>query len=245
MVQPSLASSSPMTRSYWVGFVMTTVTKPWFFAAERSIEGPPMSICSIASSFGDAVLPNGLLEGVEIDADDVDGLDAVGVPWPRRASRDRGVRGCRRARSGCSVLTRPSIISGKPVRVVDRRRARARRRSVPDGCRRSRRSRCHGPSRPRANGNEVGLVTDGDRVRGGWGRDRACGSRGVRTGMVGSLGRSMECRWRVRVRRGSERDRSARSDRGGRRVRPPATAKSRVAVHGEVRSTCGSSAGSG
>jgi len=27
-----------------------TITAAWFFAAERSIEGPPMSICSIACS---------------------------------------------------------------------------------------------------------------------------------------------------------------------------------------------------
>ena len=35
--------------SYWSGEV-TTATFAWFFAAPRTIEGPPMSICSMHSS---------------------------------------------------------------------------------------------------------------------------------------------------------------------------------------------------
>ena len=35
---------------YWSGEV-TTATEAWFFAAPRTIDGPPMSICSIVSSW--------------------------------------------------------------------------------------------------------------------------------------------------------------------------------------------------
>ena len=74
-----------------------------------------MSICSIEIVEGDAWPGRGLDKRIEVDADDVDEADAV------RRARRRGPPACaRRARMppwifGCSVLTRPSIISGKPV----------------------------------------------------------------------------------------------------------------------------------
>ena len=52
-------------------------TCAWFLAAARSIAGPPMSIFSIASSQLDVEAADGLLEGVEVDADEVDRLDPV------------------------------------------------------------------------------------------------------------------------------------------------------------------------
>ena len=54
-----------------------TVTAAWFFAAERSIDGPPMSICSIASS---SVVPGRATvsrNGIEVHDHEVDRLDAV------------------------------------------------------------------------------------------------------------------------------------------------------------------------
>ena len=57
----------------------------------------------------------GLHKWIQIDHDKIDERDA----GARRPTRDppaaRGGPGCRRGRSGCSVFTRPSIISGKPV----------------------------------------------------------------------------------------------------------------------------------
>ncbi len=48
-----------------------------FFAAERTIAGPPMSMFSISSSKLHARLGRGLLEFIQVDDDDVDGRDAV------------------------------------------------------------------------------------------------------------------------------------------------------------------------
>ena len=76
--------------------------------------GPPMSMFSTI----DGVVRAGaadLLERVEVDDDEVDRLDAVLV-------HRRGMFGIvahaeqrRHAPTGCSVFTRPSMISGKPV----------------------------------------------------------------------------------------------------------------------------------
>jgi hypothetical protein len=88
---------------------------------------------------GYAGLGRGLFEGVEIDDDHVDGQDAVfgdggfvlgfaadveQPPWTR----------------GCRVLTRPSSISGKPVRSLMSRTARPASRRA-RRCRRSRGAR--------------------------------------------------------------------------------------------------------
>ena len=76
--------------------------------------GPPMSMFSIASSKRDARLLNGLLERVKIDADQVDRVDAMLLH--RRDVLGIIAQGQQRAvDAGCSVFTRPSIISGKPV----------------------------------------------------------------------------------------------------------------------------------
>ena len=52
-------------------------TSAKFFAAERTIEGPPMSMFSMISANGDAGPLRGLLKGVEIHHHHVDGLDGV------------------------------------------------------------------------------------------------------------------------------------------------------------------------
>ncbi len=43
------SASAPITAGYAAGSV-TTATEAWFFAAARTIAGPPMSICSTHSS---------------------------------------------------------------------------------------------------------------------------------------------------------------------------------------------------
>ena len=54
-----------------------TATSRQFFAAERIIAGPPMSICSIGLFERDALARDRLLERVEVDDDEVNRLDAV------------------------------------------------------------------------------------------------------------------------------------------------------------------------
>ena len=48
MVNPP-ASRAATASAYWLGAV-STATLGWFFAAARTIDGPPMSICSTHSS---------------------------------------------------------------------------------------------------------------------------------------------------------------------------------------------------
>ena len=54
-----------------------TVTLSKFFAAERSMVGPPMSMFSINSSACQAVLCRGGLKGIEIYDDEIDRSNAV------------------------------------------------------------------------------------------------------------------------------------------------------------------------
>ena len=56
-----------------------------------------------------------LRERIQVDDDEIDRRDAVLRRARRGRRRVRGAPGCRRAPCGCSVLTRPSIISGNPV----------------------------------------------------------------------------------------------------------------------------------
>ena len=56
-----------------------TATPSWFLAAARIIVGPPMSMFSIATSGSTSCAGDGLLEGVEVDADDVDRLDPLAL----------------------------------------------------------------------------------------------------------------------------------------------------------------------
>ena len=49
VVFPSLASRSAIRSAYWPASV-TTATAAWFFAPDRIIDGPPISICSMASA---------------------------------------------------------------------------------------------------------------------------------------------------------------------------------------------------
>jgi hypothetical protein len=48
-IVPAPSRSSASTWSYWSGEV-TTATRSWFFAAARTIAGPPMSISSTTSA---------------------------------------------------------------------------------------------------------------------------------------------------------------------------------------------------
>ena len=73
-----------------------------------------MSISSTSASNGVSGFAAALANGIEVDDDEVDRLDAVArdrreVVGAVAAGEDAAVD------RGCSVLTRPSIISGKPV----------------------------------------------------------------------------------------------------------------------------------
>ena len=58
-------------------------------------------------------VPRLACERIQVDDDEVDEADAVALERGQVVGTDRGAPGCRRGCSGCSVLTRPSIISGK------------------------------------------------------------------------------------------------------------------------------------
>ena len=93
---------------------MTIVTKAWFFAAERTIVGPPMSISSIASERSTPGRATVSSKGYKLThTRSIGPIPCSSIAWRWEGSS-------RRASSppwifGCSVLTRPSIISGKPV----------------------------------------------------------------------------------------------------------------------------------
>ena len=85
----------------------------WFFAAARSMAGPPMSMFSIGLVVAAVGPGDGRGEGVEVHDQQVDRLRCraraiTASSMPRRPSRPPWI-------FGCSVLTRPSMISGKPV----------------------------------------------------------------------------------------------------------------------------------
>ena len=80
---------------------VTIATDGWFLAAARTIDGPPMSICSTHSS---GVAPEATVcgERVEVGDHEVERLDAELGELLRRGSRGGGRRGCRRAPSGAA-----------------------------------------------------------------------------------------------------------------------------------------------
>ena len=88
------AATAASTSAYRSGEV-TIATDGWFFAAARTIEGPPMSICSTHSS-GEAPETTVCGERVEVGDDEVERLDPelrelgdVGVQPP--VGQDAGV----------------------------------------------------------------------------------------------------------------------------------------------------------
>ncbi len=107
---PEIASR---TIGYAAGEV-TTATEAWFFAAARTIAGPPMSICSMDSST-DAPDATVSWNGYRLDTSSSNGATPRSVSCSRCAGRRVSASrpACTR---GCSVLTRPSSTSGKPVR---------------------------------------------------------------------------------------------------------------------------------
>ena len=110
VVPPSrTAASSP---SYCPGEV-TIATDGWFFAAARTIDGPPMSICSTHSS-GAAPLATVWVKGYRFDTTRSKGSTPSCSSWVRWDSRRRSAR-MPACTIGCSVFTRPSRHSGKPV----------------------------------------------------------------------------------------------------------------------------------
>jgi len=97
-----------------VGGLTMGMTNSWFFAAERSMDGPPMSMLSSASSRltpGWATVIWNVYRFTatrSIGAIPSASSDARWAGRSRRASSPPWI-------SGCSVLSRPSSTSGKPV----------------------------------------------------------------------------------------------------------------------------------
>ena len=106
------AASAASTSAYRDGSV-TTATEPWFLAAARTMAGPPMSICSTHCS-GEAPDATVASNGYRFETSSWNGSMRSPTSWatcwllPMSASRPACTR-------GCSVLTRPSRHSGKPV----------------------------------------------------------------------------------------------------------------------------------
>ena len=117
---PCCASSSSSSASYWAGSV-ATATCAKFLAAARSIAGPPISMFSMMSAkraFGSAeTFSNGYRFSTSRSMATMPCSAMTASSVPRRPSRPPWTLGCR-------VLTRPSMISGKPVSSETSRTAR-------------------------------------------------------------------------------------------------------------------------
>ncbi len=106
-------SATAASTSAYLDGSMTTATEPWFLAAARTIDGPPMSICSTHCS-GEAPDATVASNGYRFDTSSWNGAMPSSASWAWcaafavSASRPACTR-------GCSVLTRPSRHSGKPV----------------------------------------------------------------------------------------------------------------------------------
>ena len=106
------ASSAASTTGYASGEV-TTATLAWFLAAARTMAGPPMSIFSMHSSM-DAPEATVSENGYRLEMSRSNGSTSSSASCARCVSRRTSASrpACTR---GCSVFTRPSRHSGKPV----------------------------------------------------------------------------------------------------------------------------------
>ena len=104
--------SAASTSAYCNGLV-TTATLAWFFAAARTMAGPPMSISSTHCS-GGAPLATVDSNGYRFDTSSWNGSMPSSSSWLRCSGRRRSASSPAWTR-GCSVLTRPSRHSGNPV----------------------------------------------------------------------------------------------------------------------------------
>ena len=167
---PTAASTS----SYAPGEV-TIATDGWFFAAARTIDGPPMSICSTHSSGGGA-RAHGLGERVEVGDDQVERLDAeVGellhVGLEAAVGEDAGVHlRVQRLDPAVEALGEAGEVLDLGDREAERRRSAAAEPPVETSAT---------PASCSAAGEvlEAGLVVDGDQGP----ADRAGGRRAART----------------------------------------------------------------
>ena len=108
-------------------------TSAKFLAAERTIEGPPMSMFSMTSANATPGLLRGLLEGVEIHDDHVDGLDGMLVD---RGHVLRVVANVQDAAVDLGVERLDAAVEhlGEAGQVADVADCRGRRRAVPGRC---------------------------------------------------------------------------------------------------------------
>jgi hypothetical protein len=96
--------------SYDAGEVDDGETDGWFFAAARTIDGPPMSICSTHSS---GVAPEATVSrnGYRFETTSSNGSTPSSSSWRTWVSSRRSAR-MPACTFGCSVFTRPSRHSG-------------------------------------------------------------------------------------------------------------------------------------
>ena len=106
------AARSMSSAAYAAGST-TTATDGWFFAADRTIAGPPMSICSMHSS-GPAPDATVAVNGYRLTTTSSNGATPRSWSCCAWAGSRRSAR-MPACTLGCSVLTRPSRHSGKPV----------------------------------------------------------------------------------------------------------------------------------
>jgi hypothetical protein len=90
-----------------------TATCSWFLAAARTMAGPPMSICSTHSAAGAPEL-TAASNGYRLDTSNWNGAMPSSASWAWWLGRLRSASSPA-CTAGCSVLTRPSRHSGKPV----------------------------------------------------------------------------------------------------------------------------------
>ena len=113
-LKPWCSRHSSITDGYCEASV-NTATCFQFLAALRTMAGPPISMFSIASSSVQSGIATVASNGYKLTTS----KSMVSMPWSCKACICAGIS--RRASKppctlGCKVLTRPSSISGKPVR---------------------------------------------------------------------------------------------------------------------------------
>ena len=110
-VNPPAATASAAA-GYIAGSVITA-TCWWFLAAARTMAGPPMSICSTHSAAGAPEL-TAASNGYRLDTSSPNGAMPSSASLAACPGRPRSASSPA-CTAGCSVLTRPSRHSGKPV----------------------------------------------------------------------------------------------------------------------------------
>ena len=125
--------SSSSTTSYWSG-CETAATCAKFFAAARSIDGPPTSIISTDLRLGRAAPSGDRRERIEVDADEVERLDLVlgeRLRCPRQVAPGEDARVDARVQRLDAAAEHLGRLASPPRRVVTSRPCSSRNAAVP------------------------------------------------------------------------------------------------------------------